>query len=233
MAGTAVVRARSLVRGYSAANCEVAARTAERVGLGPGVAAGLLDVYEQWDGKGGPRGLRGEAIAAPARIAQVAATAALFHGTGGADAAVDAVRRRAGAVLDPGLVDTLRRSDGARPPRVARLVDLPMRGRGGAAILVARPQTSHEEIAHAAEGVVRRFVDEYQIAEGDKVVTRKVFTGTHEGRFQGLEPTGRAVEIHVIDIVRVADGRIVEHWNCVDRLGLLAQLGAVPEMAAD
>jgi predicted ester cyclase len=74
---------------------------------------------------------------------------------------------------------------------------------------------------------------EDQIAEGDKVVTRKVFTGTHEGRFQGLEPTGRAVEIHVIDIVRVADGRIVEHWNCVDRLGLLAQLGAVPEMAAD
>ena len=67
-----------------------------------------------------------------------------------------------------------------------------------------------------------------QIAEGDRVVTRKVFTGTHSGPFQGIEPTGRAVEIHVIDIVRVADGRIVEHWNCVDRLGLLAQLGALP-----
>jgi predicted ester cyclase len=66
-----------------------------------------------------------------------------------------------------------------------------------------------------------------QVAEGDKVVTRKVFTGTHEGAFDGLEATGRQVEIHVIDIVRVADGRIVEHWNCVDRLGLLAQLGAV------
>ena len=70
-----------------------------------------------------------------------------------------------------------------------------------------------------------------QIAEGDKVVTRKVFTGTHRGSFQGVEPTGREVQIHVIDIVRVADGRIVEHWNCVDRLGLLAQLGAVPEMS--
>jgi predicted ester cyclase len=66
-----------------------------------------------------------------------------------------------------------------------------------------------------------------QVAEGDKVVTRKVFTGTHDGPFDGLEPTGRQVEINVIDIVRVADGRIVEHWNCVDRLGLLAQLGAV------
>jgi hypothetical protein len=40
------------VAGYSQANCEVAARTAERVGLGEGVVAGLLDVYEQWDGQG-------------------------------------------------------------------------------------------------------------------------------------------------------------------------------------
>jgi predicted ester cyclase len=58
-----------------------------------------------------------------------------------------------------------------------------------------------------------------QITEGDKVVTRKVFTGAHLGPFQGFAPTGRQVEIHVIDIVRVADGQIVEHWNCVDRLG--------------
>ena len=67
-----------------------------------------------------------------------------------------------------------------------------------------------------------------QVAEGDKVVTRKVFHGTHLGSLQGIAPTGREVEIHVIDIVRVEGGRIVEHWNCVDRLGLLAQLGAVP-----
>ena len=71
-----------------------------------------------------------------------------------------------------------------------------------------------------------------QIAEGDKVVTRKVFYGTHSGPFQGIEPTGREVEIHLIDIVRVSDGRIVEHWNCVDRLGLLAQLGALPQATA-
>jgi predicted ester cyclase len=67
-----------------------------------------------------------------------------------------------------------------------------------------------------------------QIAEGDKVVTRKVFRGSHSGSFNGVEPTGAEVEIHVIDIVRVQDGRIVEHWNCVDRLGLLGQLGALP-----
>ena len=44
-----------------------------------------------------------------------------------------------------------------------------------------------------------------QIAEGDKVVTRKVFHGGHTGEFQGIEPTGREVEIHVTDIVRVHD----------------------------
>jgi predicted ester cyclase len=72
-----------------------------------------------------------------------------------------------------------------------------------------------------------------QVAEGDKVVTRKVFHGTHQGPFQGIEPTGREVEIHVIDIVSVRNGQIVEHWNCVDRLGLIAQLGAVPQAATD
>ena len=49
---------------------------------------------------------------------------------------------------------------------------------------------------------------EDQIAEGDKVVTRKVFRGTRDGH---------EVEIPVIDIVRVEDGQIVEHWNVVDR----------------
>jgi predicted ester cyclase len=66
-----------------------------------------------------------------------------------------------------------------------------------------------------------------QIAEGDRVVTRKVFHGTHEGELWGIPPTGREVEINLIDIVRVADGRIVEHWNQVDRMGLMQQLGVV------
>jgi putative nucleotidyltransferase with HDIG domain len=111
-AGTAAVRGGTIVRGYSRANCEVAARTAERVGLGPGVVAGLLDVYEQWNGKGGPRRLRAEAIAEPARIAQVAATAALFHGVGGRTTAVEALRRRAGRALDPRLAELAERCVG-------------------------------------------------------------------------------------------------------------------------
>ena len=44
----------------------------------------------------------------------------------------------------------------------------------------------------------------------------------------GIAPTGREVQIEVIDIVRIEDGQIVEHWNVVDRLGLMQQLGVVP-----
>lgn len=112
VAGTAAVKARAVVQGYSRANCEVAARTAARVGLGPGVVDGLLDVYEQWNGKGGPRRLSGAAIAQPARIAQVAATAALFHGVGGREVALAAIRQRAGRALDPELVELLARRGG-------------------------------------------------------------------------------------------------------------------------
>jgi predicted ester cyclase len=94
-------------------------------------------------------------------------------------------------------------------------------------------------IAEGADGVRQQFeafraafpdfhaVIHDQIAEGDKVVTRKVFHGTHRGELMGIAPTGREVQIDVIDIVRIEGGQIVEHWNVVDRLGLLQQLGAL------
>jgi predicted ester cyclase len=72
-----------------------------------------------------------------------------------------------------------------------------------------------------------------QVAEGDLVVTRKVFRGIHRGDFMGVAPTGREVELLVIDVVRLRDDRIVEHWNVVDLLGALMALGANPgEVAA-
>jgi HD-GYP domain-containing protein (c-di-GMP phosphodiesterase class II) len=106
-AGTAALRGRQIVLGYSRANCEVAARTAARLGLPAAVQDALLSIYEQWNGKGGPQSTAGEAIPLPARIAQVAITATLFDSVGGRDAAVVAVRRRAGAALDPGLSELL------------------------------------------------------------------------------------------------------------------------------
>ena len=72
----------------------------------------------------------------------------------------------------------------------------------------------------------------HQVAEGDLVSTHKVFHGTHTGELLGIPPTGTEVEILVMDVVRVAGGRIVEHWGIVDRLGLLQQLGAIAEPEA-
>jgi predicted ester cyclase len=65
------------------------------------------------------------------------------------------------------------------------------------------------------------------IAEDDKVVTRKTFDGTHEGELLGIPPTGKEVTIELIDILRVADGEITDHWNVVDQLGLMQQLGVI------
>jgi len=52
-----------------------------------------------------------------------------------------------------------------------------------------------------------------QIAEGDKVVTRKAIVGTHQGVLMGIEPTGKQIKIDVIDIVRLKDGKYFEHWG--------------------
>jgi steroid delta-isomerase-like uncharacterized protein len=65
------------------------------------------------------------------------------------------------------------------------------------------------------------------LTDGDKVVTRKTLHGTHIGEFMGLPPTGNAISVDVIDIVRVRDGKFVEHWNVLDTLALMRQMGAV------
>jgi steroid delta-isomerase-like uncharacterized protein len=66
------------------------------------------------------------------------------------------------------------------------------------------------------------------IAQGDNVVTRWTLTGTHQGSFQGIPPTGRPIRFTGIEINSVANGRIVEHWSMFDNLALLRQIGAMP-----
>jgi steroid delta-isomerase-like uncharacterized protein len=72
------------------------------------------------------------------------------------------------------------------------------------------------------------FTVEDMLAEGDKVATRKTFHGSHQGEFMGIPPTGQQVSMELIDIVRIADGRVVEHWAVGDNLGMMQQLGIVP-----
>src|SRR5215216_5186355 len=72
------------------------------------------------------------------------------------------------------------------------------------------------------------FTIEDMMAEGEKVATRKTFHGTHQGEFMGILPTGQQVSMGLIDIVRIADGRVVEHWSMGDNFGMMQQLGIVP-----
>ena len=65
-----------------------------------------------------------------------------------------------------------------------------------------------------------------QLAEGDRVTTRKTLRGTHRGPLMGVAATGRAVAIQVIDIVRLRDGRYLEHWGINDLASVLAALAA-------
>jgi steroid delta-isomerase-like uncharacterized protein len=72
---------------------------------------------------------------------------------------------------------------------------------------------------------------EDMIAEGDKVAYRCTFRGTHQGEFMGIPPTGKVVTYMCIYIDRFAGGKWVEEWGSIDLLGLMQQLGAIPQMA--
>ncbi len=68
------------------------------------------------------------------------------------------------------------------------------------------------------------------IAEGDKVVARLTYQGTHLGDFMGIPPSGKKLSESGIAIDALKDGKIVEHWVVRDDLGLLQQLGVIPGM---
>ncbi len=73
---------------------------------------------------------------------------------------------------------------------------------------------------------------EQQVDEGDYVVTRWTARGTQSGELMGIPPTGKSVEISGIAIDRFSNGKIAESWGNWDTLGLLQQLGAVPQTQA-
>jgi steroid delta-isomerase-like uncharacterized protein len=70
---------------------------------------------------------------------------------------------------------------------------------------------------------------EEMVAEGDKVVVRCTLTGTHEGEFMGIPPTGRSIEVSEIHVYRLKDGKAVEHRVGRDDLGAMRQLGVIPD----
>jgi steroid delta-isomerase-like uncharacterized protein len=71
---------------------------------------------------------------------------------------------------------------------------------------------------------------EDQLTDDQNVVTRWTASGTHQGEFMGVAPTGKRVTITGISIHRIAHGKIVEEWQQWDSLGLMQQLGVVPTL---
>jgi predicted ester cyclase len=66
-------------------------------------------------------------------------------------------------------------------------------------------------------------------SEGEMAAARVAFRGTHSGEFWGIPPTGKQVAFSSIEVNRVRDCKVEEHWVELDLLGLMQQLGAIPE----
>jgi HD-GYP domain-containing protein (c-di-GMP phosphodiesterase class II) len=166
-----VARGREHGRSYCATVCEVAKETARRIDLPEGVQSALLQIKEAWNGAGNPRGLRGEEILVPARIASLASEATLFYDLGGVDLAVQAVSRRAGSLLDPTLVDDF-------VANAAELLEAAAAGDPREAILAAEP----EPIVEKDQGDLPQIA----AAFGDLVDLKTPFTHGHSKEVASL-----------------------------------------------
>lgn len=71
-----------------------------------------------------------------------------------------------------------------------------------------------------------------RIAEGDRVVDFFTLEGTHQGEFLGIPATGKRVKYNGMHIFSFANGQITGHWNVLDLLTLMSQLGAIPSAAS-
>ena len=109
--------------------------------------------------------------------------------------------------------------------------------------LVVKDVIEHEEGPQGSEGLKQtvtmfrtafpdlQFSVEDMIAEGDKVVSRITMRGTHKGEFMGIPATDKTFAVQVIDIIRFANGKAVEHWGVTDSAAMMQQLGGAPPVS--
>jgi steroid delta-isomerase-like uncharacterized protein len=72
----------------------------------------------------------------------------------------------------------------------------------------------------------------WQLADGERVTTYKTYRGTHEGSLLGIAPTHRKVHFDSVDVMRVHNGKITDHWGVGNLLSLMQQIGAWSPPAA-
>lgn len=99
------------------------------------------------------------------------------------------------------------------------------RGSPGTTQGIERSKQFFAGLFHAFPGLHAEIHE--QIADDDKVWTYKTMHGTHLGDLFGIAPTGKSISYDVIDIVRIRNGKITDHWAVSDQMGMRRQLGLV------
>ena len=97
--------------------------------------------------------------------------------------------------------------------------DRPTSGLRGPIQVIGQLHSAFPDLAVMVEDV---------FGEGDKVLVRHRWTGTHRGEILGIAATGRSVTVQAMNVFRIADGKIVERWGGPDLYGLIQQLGDKP-----
>ena len=112
--------------------------------------------------------------------------------------------------------------------------------------LVTEDIVDHEPIPGQSDGIegVREFIEMMRssfsdlkatigpsVESGDLASAEVTITAKHTGEFMGVPASDKSVEVESIDIIRVEDGKCAEHWGVTDLLGLMQQIGAIPEPA--
>ena len=174
---------------HLAAHCEVAGMLACELGRSPRVVAALQQVFERWDGRGAPAGLKGEAIDVLARIVTVSADVAIFAAVGGMAQAVAVCRHRAGGLHDPAVVDVLFRTS-------ERIAERLRSEDAWALVLAAEPQPRQILEAQA--------LDRACAAIGAFADMKSIFTAGRSGRVAATAvATGRRLGLSPVSLERI------------------------------
>jgi len=129
-------------------------------------------------------------------------------------------RRFAEDILNPGNVDTVEEVYAAHYVGHDPAMPEDMRGVEGAKEFYGMYISAFPDAEITVED---------QVAEGDTVVTRWAARGTHQGELFGVPPSGNRVEVAGITVSRIEGSKIVEEWDNYDALGMMQQIGAIPE----
>lgn len=101
---------------------------------------------------------------------------------------------------------------------------------------IVRGDMNREQVKQYFSNTMAAFPDqtitiEDMVAEGEKVVSRYTFRGTHNGLLMGVPSTGKQIAVKGVEIDKIADKKVVETWDFPDYLGMMTQLGVIPSIA--